>query len=337
MPQPSVDCEALFDILRGYEQYRLVSSAVELDLFSHIRQPTGAQAVAERLHADVSLTKKFLNCLVAVGLAEKVSNEYVCSPVSKTYLIPDSPFSLMNLVRLIGNGEKFWDQVPAILKGQRGPGTAPRKLKAVFERSFILAMAEGAMRGGLQATVDALARRAEFKQARRMLDIGGGHGLYAIGFALANPALEATVFDLPAVIEVAREYAEQYKIRGRVKLISGDFTKDAIGSGYDVIFASDAFYRPPDTLRSVVGKARDSLLDGGLFVTKHWAMNRDRTGPLTTVLWEFRLALDAHGHYVYDNDEYVELLREAGFDSCEVIDISTKAKPSSLIVAKKPR
>ena len=33
-----------------------------------------------------------------------------------------------------------------------------------------------------------------------MIDLGGGHGLYAIALAALNPALEAYVFDLPLVI-----------------------------------------------------------------------------------------------------------------------------------------
>lgn len=333
---PPVDCELLFDILRGYEQYRLLTSAVRLGVFSRLREPTEAQDLADSLRIDPVLTEKFLNCLAAIGLTEKKGRAYVNSALSATYLVPEGPFSVMNLVRLIGAGEKLWDQVPTALEGRLPAKSERRNLQDVFDQSFVVAMAEGAMRGGLQATMDALTRRPEFKQAQRLLDFGGGHGLYAIGFALANPALEVTVFDLPRVVGVARQYVEDYELQGRIKLIGGNFTKDTIGGGYDVVFASDALYRPAETLRAVLARIRDSLVDGGLFVTKHWAMNTDRAGPLTTVLWEFRLALGAYGHYVYDNDEYMELLRRAGFDSLELIDISTKAKPSSLILAKKP-
>jgi len=336
LPWPPVDCEPLFDIIRGYEEYRLLSLGVQLDIFSHLRQPTTAQALADCLAADAALTEKLLNCLAAIGLAKKEGKTYVNTQLSNTYLLPESPFSLMNLMRLIGEGEKHWDQISSALKGQRVAQKRPRKLDAVFDRSFIIAMAEGAMRGGLQATLDVLTRRPELKQAKRLLDLGGGHGLYAIGFALANPSVEVAVLDLPPVIEVAREYVKQYEMGNRIKLIGGDFSKDGIGGGYDVVFASDSLYRPPKVLQTVLAEVRDSLLNEGLFVTKHWAMNPDRTGPLTTVLWEFRLALGSYGHYVYDNDEYIKLLRQVGFDSFEVIDISTRAKPSSLVLAKKP-
>ncbi len=336
IPRPPLDCEPLFDILRGYEEYRLLTSAVQLNIFSHLRGPTEAQALADRLGADAALTEKYLNCLVAIGLVLKEGKTYVNSPLSNTYLTPDSSFSLPNLIRLLEKGETFWDRIPAALKCQYEAEKGSGHFEAVFDRSFVIAMAEGAMRGGLQATIDVLTRRPELRRAKRLLDLGGGHGLYAIGFALANPSVEAIVFDLPPVIQVAREYVEQYGVRDRIKLMNGDFVKDGIGDGYDVVFASDALYRPGDVLQPVLDKVRDSLLDGGLFVTKHWAMNPDRTGPLTTVLWDFRLALGAYGHYVYDNDEYVKLLKQAGFDCFEVIDISTKAKPSTLVLAKKP-
>ena len=112
--------------------------------------------------------------------------------------------------------------------------------------------------------------------------------------------------------------------------------EDGIGTGYDIVFASDAFYRPAEVLRPLFDKIRKSLRSGGLFVTKHWAMDPDRTGPFTTVLWEFRIALGVPGHYVYDNKEYLELLAEAGFGSFEVIDISTKGKPSTLVLSRTP-
>ena len=40
---------------------------------------------------------------------------------------------------------------------------------------------------------------------RHLLDLGGGPGTYAIHFCRANPALQATVYDLPTT----RPFAEQ--------------------------------------------------------------------------------------------------------------------------------
>ena len=330
---PPVDCEAVFSILRGYEQYRLLTAAVDLGVFAELRQPTTAQDLAARLSTDPALTTRMLNCLVALGLARKDGETYANAPLAATYLDPDSPFAMPNLIGLIRKSEALWDTVADRLKGTMA--NQGGKVEAVFDGSFTLAMAEGALRGGLQRTVRELSGRPEFQRARSLLDLGGGHGLYSLAFAKANPALQVTLFDLPPVVEVARRFIKRFQAADRVAVRTGNFLTDEIGSGYDIVFASDALYRPPDQLEPLLGKIKAALNPGGTLVTKHWAMAPDRTGPTTTVLWEFRLALGGHGLHVYDNDQYVALLERCGFGPVEVVDISSEAKPSSLVFASK--
>lgn len=95
------------------------------------------------------------------------------------------------------------------------------------------------MRGDLQRSVSAIASLSQFKNAKKLLDLGGGHGLYAIAFAQLNPNLDVSIFDLPHVAEITRDFIKRYRMKDRIKVIAGDFTKDDIGNGYDIIFASD--------------------------------------------------------------------------------------------------
>ncbi len=330
---PPVDCEGLFSILRGYEQYRLLTAAFDLGVFAALRQPTKARDLGAQLSTDPALTERMLNCLAAIGLVRKEREAYVNSGLAATYLDPESPFAIPNLIALIRKSEPLWNTVGERLKGtMTGSGG---RVEGVFDASFTLAMAEGALRGGLQRTLQVMADRSEFQRARSLLDLGGGHGLYAIAFAKANRRLQITFFDLPPVVEVARQFVSRFQAGDRVTLRKGNFLTDEIGSGYDIVFASDALYRPPDQLEPLLGKIRAALNPGGAFITKHWAMAPDRTGPRTTVLWEFRLALTGHGLRVYDNDEYAALLERCGFGPVEVVDISSEAKPSSLVFATK--
>ena len=71
--------------------------------------------------------------------------------------------------------------------------------------------------------------------ARRLLDVGGGHGLYSIKFCRRYPNLSAVVFDLPEALDVARETITHEKMHDRVTVIEGDFCVDDVGVGYDVI------------------------------------------------------------------------------------------------------
>src|SRR5690606_24141523 len=67
-----------------------------------------------------------------------------------------------------------------------------------------------------------------------VIDVGGGHGGYSLELAHRFPDLRAVVFDLPPVIEVAREIIAETGLRDRVTARAGDFRADSLGSGYDV-------------------------------------------------------------------------------------------------------
>ncbi|MHC1575576.1 MAG: methyltransferase, partial [Candidatus Methanogasteraceae archaeon] len=201
---------------------------------------------------------------------------------------------------------------------------------------FILAMAEGSMRGSLHQTVKEVSNLPEFKRARTLLDLGGGHGLYAIAFAEINPELDATVFDLPPVTEVTREFIGRYGMNERVSVIGGDFALDDIGHGYDIVFASDVFYRKPDALSGVFEKIHGALNDGGSIVLKHWILNDDRTAPPTSVLFDLMLSLrGGDWHHIYTEVEYIELLEGAGFSDIRLLDVSSQVSPSVILVGNK--
>jgi methylase of polypeptide subunit release factors len=98
-------------------------------------------------------------------------------------------------------------------------------------------MAENARCGVLQETIRIVMENVDFKNVKKMLDLGGGHGLYAIAFAKMNEKLQAFVFDLPSVTEKTKHFIEKHEAPN-VDLIPGDFFKDEIGNGYDLIFSS---------------------------------------------------------------------------------------------------
>ena len=58
-------------------------------------------------------------------------------------------------------------------------------------------MAANALTGRLQDVTKAVSSLPEFSAFRSMIDLGGGHGLYAMALARLNPELHAIVFDLP--------------------------------------------------------------------------------------------------------------------------------------------
>lgn len=334
IPEPPLDVEPMYESIKGAQIFILLQTALDLRLFDFFRKPETAGRFAGEAGLDPDLTVKFLNALVATGFLKQVGSQYANSESAAIYLTEDSPFYQGNLIKLMDRTlSERWAKLGTSLKD--GPKQAERPTEHVFNKSFILAMAEGAMRGGLHETLKCVTALPEFQSWRRLLDLGGGHGLYAIGFAQANPKLECTVFDFPAVLEVTREYLERYEMQDRVSLLGGDYVHDDFGGGYDVVFASDCLYKPEEELRIFLEKLKQSLNGDGMFISKHWLMDETRAAPETTVLWDLMISITAGpSMYTFSDREYQAILSDAGF-KVEVVDISTPSKPSAIFVCRK--
>jgi hypothetical protein len=116
------------------------------------------------------------------------------SELSATYLLESSPFSQQHyLAEKLRNAE-LWARLTRIMR--RGPEIFE---KGPFFGEVINCMAENARCGLLQDTVKVVMENVDLGKVKKLLDLGGGHGLYAIAFAKLNENLQAFVFDLPSI------------------------------------------------------------------------------------------------------------------------------------------
>jgi hypothetical protein len=63
------------------------------------------------------------------------------------------------------------------------------------------------------------------QNARRLLDIGGGHAMYSIALCRKYPQLTAVVFDGPQALTVGRESISQENIANQVTVQAGNFLR----------------------------------------------------------------------------------------------------------------
>src|SRR4030095_1991499 len=80
----------------------------------------------------------------------------------------------------------------------------------------------------------ALAARLNLGRHRRLLDLGGGAGTYAITFCQAHRQLTAVIFDLPEPLTLADKLVAEAGLTDRISLIAGDFRTDPLPGGFDV-------------------------------------------------------------------------------------------------------
>ncbi|OPY37781.1 MAG: O-methyltransferase [Methanoregula sp. PtaU1.Bin051] len=320
----------LEETLNGLRHFRLLAAACSLNLFAACSEPVTAEKLSTRLGLHPQLAGLFLRALAARQLLVEHDGTYQNSPFSARYLDPSSPYCLQDQVTLQLHLAGLWDDLLKILR----EGPRIYEPEAWFSELIIPAMAANARCGILQKTVKAVSGLPEFRAARTLLDMGGGHGLYTIAFCQENPALNGVVFDLPGVLPATRRYIEYYRA-DRVSCIPGNFFTDPLGSGFDIIFSSS---NPGGKAPALIPKIRDALRPGGLFINKQGNENVLDV-PLMNLewnLWAISGVQKEPRQYSFSHsvpfEEYNRLLGEQGFVVQDVIALDEQ---SIMTIARK--
>ena len=315
---------------------RLMLTGIELGVFDEMTRFRPAGEIAASLDAHAGNTELFLNALVTIGLVEKKGGAFRNSPESQEFLVQKSPAymgdyfllvqqvcvnSLDGLLSLVKNGSP-----PASKNGDFGS-----------EEKWAQAIRHGGawVTGGMGRQLsDIVSRLPEFNGFRRMLDLGGGHGLLAIYFVNAHPTMTGVVFDRPAVLTVAEAFIQKYGMQDRVSVSAGDYFKDDIGSGFDFIWASATLNFARHDLDPLLTKVRRGLNDGGVFISFQDGMTHERTRP-DTMLGHLGDAMRESRDYAFDQGEICEALLRCGFRSVRSFTLSTAVGEMDLDIARK--
>lgn len=172
-------------------------------------------------------------------------------------------------------------------------------------------------------------------RSRRLLDIGGGHGGYAMAFCHKYADLTATVFELAATAEIGREIVEREAMSERVQFQIGDFLADDLGADYAAALYFNILhnYGEADN-RRVLENVFDALRPGGVLAV--WDMFKEpgRARDAQPALMALHM-LVASGGTSYLLSEVQRWLDEIGFRRFTQRKLRT-LPGSTLIVARKP-
>ncbi|ADP77363.1 O-methyltransferase family 2 [Methanothermus fervidus DSM 2088] len=329
------DVKKLYDILgsssKYYKLFCVLYTATSLNLFDNLEEFKKPKDLSDKIGTHPRLTHILCEVLSNIGLLNKKKDKYKNTKIAELFLKTDSDYSQIEVIKNLYNGFKIWERLPSIMKS----GPLHIDEEDFFEDNLIHALAAEILTGELQDTVNIVARLPEFQKARKLLDLGGGHGLYSIAFTTLNPNLKAYVFDFPNVIKDTRKYLETFNA-DRVKVIEGNFFVDDIGSGYDIIFFS---YNPGGKNPKLVPKIHKALNDGGIFITKHafYKKGEGSKDPLLDLEWnltKFEGVKKKDKIYSFEGDLYYEDYLELLKKYFSIVDIVESKKFSRLPLYK---
>jgi (2Fe-2S) ferredoxin/predicted O-methyltransferase YrrM len=317
--------------IRGYQEARIILTAVELDLFTIAGSGAHADDVAKRAGSDPRATTMLLDALVALGLFAKDDGVYSAAPVAARYLSATGRDDARMALRHNTSLWQRWAKLTEVVKnGKPAQYTEMADRDDDWTQAFIAAMHRNAsMRAPM--VVDAV----DASGVRRMLDVGGGSGAYAIAFAKANDALHAEVFDLPPVLPIAEQHIREAGVGSRVTTRAGDLRTDAFGSGYDLVFVSAICHMlSAEENRDLFRRALAALAPGGRLVIQDFILEADRTAPRQAALFSINMLVGTERGSSYSESEYIIWMRASGFVSVERIELPG---PTGLVIGERPR
>lgn len=335
---PAADPASLFRVRDGLYGPELVGAAVVgLDLFTRIaRSPLDARALcssaglAER-PADVMLTY-----FCAQGLLENRQGIFHVTEKARDFLVRDSPWFLgpfyasfaerpvaRGLLDVLRTGK------PAVWVSNkaRKPWAQAMEEEAFAEEFTGIMDARGLYLG------PAMARQLDLTAYHRVLDIGGGSGIYACCLVAAHPHLRATVFEKAPIDRISRLCIERRGYSGRVDAVAGDMFAAPLPAGCDVHLWSNALHDwEAPTVKSLLAKSLAALPPGGMVVIHDAHVNREKCGPLAVAAYSVFLMASTEGK-CYSIGEMEAMLAEVGFANAE---FRPTAVDHSIITARRP-
>lgn len=182
-------------------------------------------------------------------------------------------------------------------------------------RMLELVWGEGYMAPGGPAKADDLVRGLDLRD-RRVLDIGSGLGGPACHLARAHGALITGIDIEPQLVELSRQRARAQGLaeRARFELVEPGPLPFADAS-FDVVVSAGAFTQVA-AKRELFAECHRVLGPGGALHIFDW------TTPLPAPSTDLEYFFEMEGlTYVLARPEaYAEMIREAGFESVEVVD-----------------
>ncbi len=309
----------LLQLSGGYWSACALHAGVKLDLFTQLSTtPLAARQVAHNCKADLRGMSMLLDSLAALGLLTKQGGLYSATAFAANALSRSSDNYAGHIIMHHHHLMAGWSKLgEAVLSGTPMRANASTDDSETVRESFLMGMFNLA---NLQAP--RIAQTIDLTASRRLLDLGGGPGTYAIHFCLANPELSAVVLDLPTTRRFAEATIARFELQSRISFSAGDFDVEPLPTGYDVIWISHILHAEnPCASAALLAKAVSALEDGGLLMIQEFILDDDRAGPLFPALFSLNMLLATESGQSYSCSELKEMMTTAGLSEVKQLAI----------------
>ncbi|HZD69691.1 MAG TPA: methyltransferase [Actinomycetes bacterium] len=331
----------LMQLATGFWAFKTLAAAHELDLFTRLafgRPEVTPEELAKELGIQERPAQVLLTACASLGLLERGDRGYRNTPLSERFLVRGTPYYFGGLVTMFDRRlYPGWGKLIQAVRTNRPTTWDPDRQRSLFEGEdpAVLQTFWEAMHSISSFTARALGNAVDLGSARRLLDVGGGSGAFAVELCRQYRSLCATVFDLPFVVDIAADKIADAGLRDRIGTHSGDFFVDPLPAGHDVHLYSMIMHDWDEQRdRLLLRKSFEALPSGGLVIISELLVDDDKAGPPAAALMSLNMLVETEGRN-YTASEYSAWLQDAGFVEPRTVRFDAPGANGGL-VARKP-
>jgi SAM-dependent methyltransferase len=246
------------------------------------REPLKADEIAMRCGSDPQATQKLVRALFACKYLKYRENRFTLAPVARRWLSTDSIHSLHSAILHRNLDLRFMNFEEYVRHGKCQDfhsRLSPEEWQVYHQ---------GQADHAAQMIDDVIDRIPLPPDAKDLLDLGGGHGLYSVAFCSRYRNLRARVLDLTITIGELEAKRASDGAYDRVKFEVGDIRIVSLQScSTDVILLANVMHHFDElTNRSLMQRVATALRPGGtaIVIDAFRCSSVEKTGQLEGLL-----------------------------------------------------
>ncbi len=328
--------QRLLEISEGFMASRLLSSAVELGVFSELaKQPKDERQLRESLKLHPRGARDFFDALTSLGLLRQRNGMYSNTRETSFYLDKTKPTYIGGILDIENRPlYKHWNSLTTALR--TGNPASLTKDQELFDaaysdpdkvKSFLAAMT-----GISMVPARVIAKKFPWTDYDSFFDIGSGRGTLPVQIASAHKHLTGGGFDLGQVKPVFEEYVKSFGLEKRLRFVSGDFFRDSLPRADVLVMGHILHDWSLEKRKLLIKKAFRSLRRNGALIVYESILDNKRLKNTKGLFASLNMLVGTQGGSEYTFEQGFRWMREAGFRKTYSEHLTG---PKSMIVAIK--
>jgi hypothetical protein len=259
----------LMQMLFGFAASRAIGFAAELGIADLVKdEPKIAEELAQQTGMHPRSLYRLLRACASVGVfREDEAKHFNLTPLAEP-LLSDTKGSLRAFAIMINTSWQFqtWAHLPYSIETGKPAFNEVHGMSS-FDYFWSHEKAgktfNDAMTSNSAFSSAAVLDAYDFSGINTLVDVGGGYGLLLASILQKYPDLHGILFDMPAIIEQAKDLVNSYGVADRCERMGGDFFTAVEAKGDAYIMKHIIHDWDDEQCITILKNCRNSMTTGG--------------------------------------------------------------------------